>query len=180
MQEPVNHNNEAQLNEAQLNKAELNEAQLNEAQLNEAQLNEAQLNEAQFNKPLRLLGMAKKAGLLAIGSDAVKAAARTGKVKLVILASDVSQGSSRQARYSAEESQALCIDTPYTKFDLGSITGRGSPGTVAFLDKGLAEAFMKALGTAQAGAGNNTVRAGARPLRRDVEDAVPTINKKGG
>ena len=111
---------------------------------NEAELNEAEFNKPRFNKQLRLLGLAKKAGLLAIGSEAVKAAARSGKVKLVVLASDISEGSRRQARYSAEDSNALCVDTPYTKFDLGSITGRGSPGVIAFLDMGLATEFMKA------------------------------------
>ena len=122
---------------------------------NKAEPKVAEINKADHGKPLRLLGMAKKAGLLAIGSDAVKAAARAGKVKLVVLASDTSPGSSRQARYSAEDSKAMCIDTPYTKFDFGNITGRGSPGTLAFLDAGLAEGFMKELAQAQAGAAND-------------------------
>ena len=96
-------------------------------------------------KPLNLLGMAKKAGLIAIGSEAVKTLAREGKVELIILATDTSEGSARQARYSAEDSGAICIDTPYTKFELGNVTGRGSPGTVAFFDLGLAAEFMKRL-----------------------------------
>ena len=97
------------------------------------------------SKPLNLLGMAKKAGLLAIGSESVKMSAREGKAKLIILASDISEGSARQARYSAEDYDTTCIDTPYTKFELGNVTGRGSPGTVAFLDLGLAAEFMKKL-----------------------------------
>ena len=104
-------------------------------------------NEVYYDKPLRMLGMAKKAGLIAIGSDAVKKAARAGKLKLVILASDTSVSSRRQAHYSAEDSQAICVDTPYTKFEFGNITGRGSPGTIAFLDFGLAAGFMKGLAT---------------------------------
>ena len=102
-------------------------------------------NEALNNKPLQLLGMAKKAGLLAIGSEAVKSASRAGKLKLVIISSDTSAGSARQARYSAEDSKAKFMQTPYTKFDFGSITGRGSPGTLGFLDLGFAEGFMKRL-----------------------------------
>ena len=101
--------------------------------------------ETLYNKPLQLLGMAKKAGLLAIGSDAVKSAARNDKLKLVILASDTSAGSARQARYNAADADVQCIDTPYTKFEFGSITGRGSPGTIAFLDTGLATGFTDRL-----------------------------------
>ena len=126
--------------------------------------NEAECNKAVLDKPLRLLGMAKKAGLLAIGTDAVKAAARSGKAKLVVLASDTSAGSSRQARYCAEDSKTLCIDTPYTKFDFGNITGRGSPGTLAFLDEGLAEAFMKGLAQAQTGVANDKQRRRKRTI----------------
>jgi len=103
------------------------------------------INEALFNKPLRYIGMAKKAGLLAIGSEAVKAAARARQIKLVLTATDISTGSARQARYNAEDSKAIYVETPYTKFELGNITGRGSPGTIAFLDTGLAIEFEKRL-----------------------------------
>ena len=103
------------------------------------------INEALFNKPLRYIGMAKKAGLLAIGSEAVKAAARARQIKLVLTATDISTGSARQARYNAEDSKAIYVETPYTKFELGNIAGRGSPGTLAFLDLGFAAGFMKCL-----------------------------------
>jgi ribosomal protein L7Ae-like RNA K-turn-binding protein len=102
-------------------------------------------NEALHNKPLQILGMTNKAGLLSIGSEAVKSSARAGKIKLVILASDASKNAIRQAQYSAEDCDAISINTPYTKFELGSITGRGSPGTIAFLDIGLAANFVEKL-----------------------------------
>ena len=99
----------------------------------------------QIQKPLNWMGMAKKAGLLAIGSDTVKTATRAEKAKLVALASDISEGAAKQARYNAEMSNTICIDTPYTKFEFGRVAGRGSPGVVAFLDLGLAIEFLKAL-----------------------------------
>ena len=95
--------------------------------------------------PLQHLGMAKKAGLLAIGSDAVKSAAMSGKVKLVAITTDISEGSAKQARYYAEDSNAVFIETPYNKFEFGRVVGRGSPGVLAILDAGLAEGFMKKL-----------------------------------
>jgi len=102
-----------------------------------------------MDRNLQLLGIAHKAGLLAIGGDAADAAARNGKARLIISASDASPGAHRRAGYIAETCRAAHVITPYTKDELGSITGRGSPGTLAILDTGLAAGFMKGLaGTA--------------------------------
>jgi ribosomal protein L7Ae-like RNA K-turn-binding protein len=101
------------------------------------------------DRNLQLLGIAKKAGLLAIGGDAVGSVARTGKARLVISASDASPGAFRRARYATETSSTIFIIVPYTKFELGNVTGRGSPGTVAFLDVGLAAKFVKGLAEMQ-------------------------------
>jgi len=96
-----------------------------------------------MDKCLALLGMAKKAGLLAVGSDAAATAARRGDAKLILTASDASEGSVRRAKANAEYGGIKYIAVPYTMFELGRTAGRGSPGTIVFLDKGLAEGFMK-------------------------------------
>jgi len=98
-----------------------------------------------MDRNLQLLGIARKAGLVAIGGDAVSSAALTGRAKLVISAVDSSEGSIRRARINAKENSIIYITVPYTKFELGNITGRGSPGTVAILDAGLAAGFLKGL-----------------------------------
>ena len=98
-----------------------------------------------MDRNLQLLGIARKAGLVAVGGDAVSASARAGKAKLVICATDSSEGSLRRARINAKENNIVYITAPYTKFELGNITGRGSPGTVAILDAGLAAGFLKGL-----------------------------------
>ena len=98
-----------------------------------------------MDRNLQLIGMARKAGLLAVGCDAVKAAARAGKARLVFSASDASEGSVKRACYSSRSSGAVHIHVPYTKFEIGTITGRGSPGTAAILDVGLAAGFVKGL-----------------------------------
>ena len=130
------------------------------------------------NRPLQVLGMAKKAGLLAIGSDAVKTAAREGSVKLIILASDTSKSSIRQAEYSAEDSKTISITTPYTKFELGSFTGRGSPGTLAFLDLGLAAGFMEKLAALDAGRYEAAAETVAVKLHKAREKAAKTRTHK--
>ena len=100
---------------------------------------------AQTDRILQILGLAKKAGLLAIGFEAVGTAARKGKTKLIISAEDASERAYRNARIYADSCGAICMVVPYTKFDLGCITGRGTPSTIAFLDTGLAVAFIKGL-----------------------------------
>jgi len=89
--------------------------------------------------------MAKKAGKLAVGGDAASTAARRGEAVLIITASDASEGSVRRARTNAEVNRVEHKEVPFTMFELGSTAGRGSPGTIAFLDKGLAEGFKKRL-----------------------------------
>ena len=98
-----------------------------------------------MNRNLAHLGMAKKAGLLAVGAQAAAVAARRGQAKLLITASDASAGTIRRAGVNAQSNGIKHITVPFTMFELGSITGRGSPGTVAFLDKGLADGFLKRL-----------------------------------
>ena len=98
-----------------------------------------------MNRCLAMLGMAKKAGLLAVGSEAAATAARRGEATLIITASDASEASVRRAKTNAELNRVKHIAVPFTMFELGQTAGRGSPGTIAFLDKGLADGFMKKL-----------------------------------
>jgi len=98
-----------------------------------------------MDKTLGLLGIAKKAGFLAIGSEQTAISARQGKAHLILSASDASDGTLRRAKANAEQFEIKYFLTKYTKFELGSITGRGSPGVLAILDKGLAESFEKKL-----------------------------------
>jgi len=89
--------------------------------------------------------MAKKAGKLAVGGEAAATAARRGEAVLIITASDASDGSVRRAKANAESNGVEYITVPFTMFELGSTAGRGSPGIIAFLDKGLANGFKKRL-----------------------------------
>jgi len=97
------------------------------------------------DRNLQIIGLAKKAGLLAIGCEATEVSARKGLTKLIISASDASERAYRNARINADYCGAICLSVPYTKFELGCITGRGSPATIAFLDTGLAVTLIKGL-----------------------------------
>jgi len=87
--------------------------------------------------------MAKKAGLLVAGAEAAAHAARRGKARLIITASDASETSIRRAKSNAEVNRVKYSATPFTMLQFGIYAGRGSPGTIAFLDKGLADEFIK-------------------------------------
>lgn len=92
-----------------------------------------------------LLGIAKKAGLLEIGDESVGLAARTRKVKLIMSASDASDGSKRRALWYAQHNGTLHLTLPSTKEELGAVIGRGLPGMIALLDAGLANKYVSTL-----------------------------------
>ena len=94
---------------------------------------------------LQILGLAKKAGLLAVGAEDTISAARAGKAAIIVSAGDASAGALKRARKSAESYRTPHIVVPYSGFDLGNVSGRGSPGTIAILDKGLAARFMRGM-----------------------------------
>ena len=98
-----------------------------------------------MDRNLQILGLAKKAGLLAVGSEDTGTAARMGKAQLVISTNDTSESALSRARNNAGIGRALHIVVPYTSFEIGNVSGRGSPGTVAILDTGLAACFMRGL-----------------------------------
>ena len=111
-----------------------------------------------MNRNLQLLGIARKAGLLAVGGESSDASARSGKAAAIISACDASQGAMRRARDISKHCGVQYAVVPYTKFELGLVAGRGSPGTLAFLDAGLAAGFLGGLAEAEPERYGETVR----------------------
>ncbi len=97
---------------------------------------------------LGILGIAKKAGFLEIGSDSVGWAAQSGKARLILSAADASEGSKNNARIYAENSGAEHVVVPYTKIELAGVIGRGTPGMAAITDIGMACGFISKLAAA--------------------------------
>lgn len=93
----------------------------------------------------KLLGIAKKAGLLEIGDESVEHAARSRKAKAILSASDASESSTRRAKGYAEKSGAIHLTLPFTKEALAAVIGRGSPGMLAILDAGIAAKYVSML-----------------------------------
>ncbi|MCL2249517.1 MAG: ribosomal L7Ae/L30e/S12e/Gadd45 family protein [Oscillospiraceae bacterium] len=102
-----------------------------------------------MDRTLNLLGIARKAGKLAVGANDVAFTVRMGIASLVLSASDASDGSTRRAKLNAEKYEVKYMPVPYTKFEFGNIAGRGSPGILAILDDGLACSFTEKLKSKQ-------------------------------
>jgi ribosomal protein L7Ae-like RNA K-turn-binding protein len=98
---------------------------------------------------ISLLGIAKKAGLLVIGEESVGAMARGKKARAILSASDASERSVRQARGFSEAYSVPHIPIPYTKDELGAVTGRGSPAMLALTDAGIAAKLASRLAAAE-------------------------------
>ena len=94
---------------------------------------------------LRLLGIAKKGGMLEIGEEPVRTATRAGKAKLIISACDAADSSKRHAAEYAKTAGIHHIKTPYTKFELSSVCGKGLPGMIAIMNTGIAAKFVASL-----------------------------------
>ena len=102
-----------------------------------------------MNHSLGLLGIAKKAGRLEIGDESVSSAARAKKARLILTASDASDGLKRRAGHYAAEGNTMHLTLPFDKYELGSEVGRGAPGMLAITDIGIAASFVGKLANDQ-------------------------------
>ncbi len=98
------------------------------------------------DKSLGLLSISRKGGNLALGEEPVGAAARAGRARLVLLASDAGGHTVRRAKgFVAGTAQPL-LTLRYTKEELGDALGINSCAVAAITDVRLAQAFVRTLG----------------------------------
>lgn len=91
-----------------------------------------------------LLGMARRAGRLIAGFDAVVDAVKAGRAQLILLADDLSPKTEKEMRFAADDAVPL-LCTGLTKEEIGHAAGWNKPiGVVATEDRGFAAAMKKA------------------------------------
>ncbi|MEG2569863.1 MAG: hypothetical protein RR829_05420 [Oscillospiraceae bacterium] len=95
-----------------------------------------------MNNALGLLGIAKKAGKLAIGEEASSMAVRDHHAKAVFTAHDASA----RAVGFAENARTIHIHLEETREELGNLFGRASCAIFAVCDVGIAAAVAEKLG----------------------------------
>ena len=131
----------------------------------------------------RLLGIAKKAGLLEIGDESVNHAARVRKAKVIMSACDASDGSKRRARGYAQTYGMVHLVLPSSKEELAAVIGRGAPGMLAILDAGLAAKYVSQLAledAAQYGVAAGLLAEKAERVIRRRTDMAQIRNKRTG
>ena len=105
------------------------------------------VNNANVDKALGMLGLARRAGMLAIGEESTGTAARTGKAKVLFLAADASGNAERRAQAYAAMGAPL-VRLPYLKEELSRALGKSGCSMAAVNDIGFACEIVEALGVA--------------------------------
>lgn len=95
------------------------------------------------NKLLSGLGLAMRAGKLVTGDEGVLDAIRTGKAKLVLLAVDASENTSKKFRDKCLTYQVPLIEYG-TREQLGSSVGKAERVIMAVIDPGFAQVIARA------------------------------------
>lgn len=95
-----------------------------------------------------LLGLALRAGRLAVGEEAVGAACRCHKGYLLLLASDAADNTIRRANHFSQAGKTICLTVPLSKEELGSGLGRSACAMLALTDVGFAASVAQQLAKA--------------------------------
>ena len=90
------------------------------------------------------IGLARRAGKLVIGAEAVADACRDGSAGLVLLAADLSPTSRKEAVRTAEQHGVRWFDAPFTMQEVEALLHKRA-GILAVSDKGFVKMFEKHL-----------------------------------
>ena len=96
------------------------------------------------DRVLGMLGLALRAGMLAVGEEASGTSARTGKVKVLFLAADASGNAERRALAYAAFGSPL-VRLPYKKEEISRALGKAGCSMAALTDLGFACEIVEAL-----------------------------------
>lgn len=94
---------------------------------------------------LGTLGLAKRAGKLALGDDMARELCEMGKARCVLVACDAGGSTAKKAALSAERANIPCITLPQDRAALGGALGREGCAVCALGDIGLAASVAKRL-----------------------------------
>ena len=94
---------------------------------------------------LSMLGLARKAGMLTVGEEPVEAVVRARDARVLFLARDAAENTTRRCLHFAEVGACLWLRLPFTKEELGRAVGRTSVALAALTDIGFAAAYVRRL-----------------------------------
>lgn len=99
------------------------------------------MNDTKFKKISNLLGLAQRSGNLTSGEFSIAKPVKSGKIKLLIVANDVSDETNKQYYNMAQYYNIMLIKL-FTKDELGNMIGKGYRAAVAVNDHGFAKAII--------------------------------------
>lgn len=102
-----------------------------------------------MDSTLSLIGIARKAGHLAVGEEPVGAAARAHKARVILYASDAADATVRRSATFARIGGIPALPLAATKSELGGVLGRSSCALVAITDAGLAASVADKIAAAR-------------------------------
>ncbi|MDR1001827.1 MAG: ribosomal L7Ae/L30e/S12e/Gadd45 family protein [Oscillospiraceae bacterium] len=94
------------------------------------------------DKPLSLIGLARRAGKVALGFDAAVDCAVKKKRRFIFTTNDISPKSLKELRFRLSESDAEILVMPYNREELGAAVGKNVK-IVAVDDEGFGNAVKK-------------------------------------
>ena len=77
-----------------------------------------------MDKVLSLLGLARRAGRVTLGFDAVCASVMKNESRLILAAADVSEGTMRKLRNHLSENESNIREMPYTQAQINAAIGK--------------------------------------------------------
>ena len=92
-----------------------------------------------------LIGLARKAGKVQLGEEAVSLTAKAHKARLILLSADAAENTCHRGETLAQTGNCPVLPLPLTKAELGSAVGRSSCAILALTDVGLAAAIVDRL-----------------------------------
>ncbi len=100
---------------------------------------------------LSFLGLAMKAGKVELGEEYIAMAARAGKAKVILTASDAGENALTRATNASNAAHCPIAALPYTKEALGAALGKGPVSAAAITDISFASAFIVKLSAEREG-----------------------------
>lgn len=112
------------------------------------------MTEAEERKILRLVGLGVRARTAVVGVDQVRRATQRGRVRVALVAADVSQNSRGKVLPLLRARRVPVIELP-SSARLGAAAGRPSTTAIAVTDAGLARGIRQSLDAAPVASGEH-------------------------
>lgn len=98
--------------------------------------------------PAPFLGLAKKAGKIILGFDAVLDSIKDEKAKLVLISTDLSEKTEEDVRKKANTKKVVVSKLPFTMNEIDYILGKHS-GIISVTDEGFAKKLLEIINDAK-------------------------------